>query len=198
LSQTGIEGPYVLCAHSLSGIEALYWAQHFPDEVQAIVGLDMAVPETYENIKINMSMYKLVAFTANIGITRLIPGAAESDAIKYGTLTAKDKAIYRALFYRRTATKIMLNEVQAIKANASKVDEGGVPDVPILMFTSNGKRTGTGWNEDTWIGFQTNYLSLVDNGKQIHLDCGHYVHDFKYKEIAKDTKEFLNNLSNNK
>ena len=26
LTKAGIEGPYVLCPHSMSGIEALYWA----------------------------------------------------------------------------------------------------------------------------------------------------------------------------
>lgn len=44
LDKAGIQDPYVLCPHSLSGLEALYWAQKYPDEVEAIVGLDMAVP----------------------------------------------------------------------------------------------------------------------------------------------------------
>ena len=41
LDQAEIQGPYVLCPHSLSGLEALYWAQKYPDEVEAIVGLDL-------------------------------------------------------------------------------------------------------------------------------------------------------------
>ena len=41
LDKAGINGPYVLCPHSMSGIEALYWAQQYPDEVESIVGLDM-------------------------------------------------------------------------------------------------------------------------------------------------------------
>lgn len=51
LNKAGIDGPYVLCPHSMSGIEALYWAQEYPDEIESIIGLDMAVPEYYENIK---------------------------------------------------------------------------------------------------------------------------------------------------
>ena len=31
LDKAGINGPYVLCPHSMSGIEALYWAQQYPD-----------------------------------------------------------------------------------------------------------------------------------------------------------------------
>lgn len=39
LDKAGIEPPYVLCPHSMSGLEALYWAQKYPEEVEAIVGL---------------------------------------------------------------------------------------------------------------------------------------------------------------
>ncbi|MBR5723695.1 MAG: alpha/beta hydrolase, partial [Oscillospiraceae bacterium] len=44
LEKCGIEAPYVLCAHSFSGYEATRWAQEYPDEVEAIVGLDMCTP----------------------------------------------------------------------------------------------------------------------------------------------------------
>lgn len=33
--------------HSMSGIEALYWAREYSDEVSGIIGLDMSVPESY-------------------------------------------------------------------------------------------------------------------------------------------------------
>ena len=61
-----------------SGLEALYWAQKYPDEVSAIIGLDMAVPSYYENMQIN---YRLCVFQVcgKIGVTRLIPGISESD-----------------------------------------------------------------------------------------------------------------------
>ena len=54
LDQAEIQGPYVLCPHSLSGLEALYWAQKYPDEVEAIVGLDMAVPAYYDEMDISI------------------------------------------------------------------------------------------------------------------------------------------------
>ena len=54
LDKSGIEPPYVLCPHSMSGLEALYWAQKYPEEVEAIVGLDMAVPDYYDEMNINI------------------------------------------------------------------------------------------------------------------------------------------------
>ena len=94
LAKADVQGPYVLCPHSMSGIEALYWAQQYPEEVEAIVGLDMAVPGAYEDYKINMPMLKLSQFAARAGITRFLPGVAESDAIRYGTLSNTEKEIY--------------------------------------------------------------------------------------------------------
>ena len=48
LLAAGVEGPYILCPHSASGFEATYWANHYPDEVEAIIGLDMGIPEEYD------------------------------------------------------------------------------------------------------------------------------------------------------
>lgn len=149
LNKAGIEGPYVLCPHSMSGIEALYWAQKYPDEIEAIIGLDMAVPEYYENMKINLALMKLGQYAADLGITRLIPTLAESDAIKHGTLTNDEKNRYRAIFYNRTATVTMINEAKSVKDNARIVAQNGVPQVPMLLFISDGTG-GTGFDKETW------------------------------------------------
>lgn len=189
LSKAGISGPYILCPHSMSGIEALYWAQTYPDEIRAIIGLDMSIPESYEDYSINMPIMNLSSFAAKIGIIRWIPGISESDAIKYGSLTEEEKDLYRAVFYRRTATKSMLNEVKNIKANASKVKEGGIPSVPILMFSSNGQ--GTGWKEEEWKNFQYDYMEQVEDSKLIDLDCSHYVHNIEQERIVREIEIFM-------
>ncbi len=189
LAKADIEGPYVLCSHSMSGIEALYWAQQYPEEVEAIIGLDMAVPEAYEDYKINMPMLKISQFAARVGITRILPGVAESDAIKHGTLSDAEKEIYRAVFYEKTATTTMLNEVKRIKENAEIVQNAGVPQVRMLLFVSNG--SGTGWNEEEWSEYQENYIKNVVSGKLIKLDCPHYVHDYEYERIGEEIRVFL-------
>lgn len=193
LLKAEINGPYILLPHSMSGIEALYWGQSYPEEVLAIVGLDMAVPESYEDFNINMPIVKLSAFAADIGIIRWIPGLAESDAIKYGTLTEDEKDLYRIVFYRRTATRPMLKELEEIKTNASKVREGGVVSIPILMFSSNGE--GTGWDESIWKSHQENYMEKVKDGGIINLNCPHYIHDIEYDKIANEIDDFIESLN---
>ena len=193
LEKAGVEGPYVLCPHSMSGIEALYWAGQYPEEVEAIIGLDMSVPEAYKDYKVSMSILKIGQFAARVGITRILQGISESDAIKHGTLTDAEKEIYRAIFHEKTATVTMLNEAECIKENANIVEENGVPQVPMLLFVSNG--TGTGWNEDEWREYQSNYLEKVENGKLINLDCPNYVHDYEYDTISKEIRAFLIEIS---
>lgn len=189
LKAAGIEAPYILCPHSMSGIEALYWAQQYPEEILAIIGLDMAVPKSYQDYNINMTMLKLSQFASAIGITRLLPSVSDSDAIINGTLSNKEKEIYRAVFYNRTATITMLNEVKSIKENASKVEADNTPQIPMLLFVSNGD--GTGWDKETWRSYQREYIANIENSKMIELDCPHYVHDYEYKAISESIIAFL-------
>lgn len=195
LSKAGLEPPYILFPHSMSGIEALYWAQQYPKEVKGIVGLDMAVPEAYENFKINSFLLNIASFASKTGITRFIPSIFNNlAAIKYGTLTQEEKDLYRAIFYRRILTKSMLNEVNQIKGNAKKVKEHGPPDVPILFFISNGN--GTGWDKDKWKSFQTSYIENLASAKYIELDCEHYIHNIEYKKIAEESRKFIREIIN--
>ena len=191
LDKAGIKGPYVLCPHSMSGLEALYWAQNYPEEVEAIVGLDMAVPGYYDEMNISIPIMKLGQYGAALGITRWIPSLAESDAIKFGTLSDKEKEIYRALFYQRTATVTMINEAKVVKDNANVVKENGIPQLPMLLFISDGSG-GTGFTEEKWRSIPKEYIPGSDHANYIELDCPHYVHDYEYEEISKEIRNFIN------
>lgn len=193
LEKAGIEGPYVLCPHSMSGLEALYWAQKYPEEVEAVIGLDMAVPAYYDEMRISIPITKLGQYGAALGITRWIPGLAESDAIKAGTLSEEEKEIYRAVFYQRTATVTMIDEVKAVKDNAKTVKENGVPQVPMLLFISNGSG-GTGFTEEMWRRIPKEYIAGCDNASYIELDCPHYVHDYEYEKISEEIRNLLKKM----
>lgn len=192
LSLANIKGPYILFPHSMSGLEALYWAQLYPKEVKGIVGLDMAFPKSYEDYKINTPLIKISSVASKLGITRLIPSLSESDAIKYGTLTDDEKDLYKTIFYRRTATSTMLNEVLEVKNNAKKVSKNTMPNIPVLMFVSNG--IGTGWNENDWKKIHKTTAKELKNSQIIYLNCSHYVHDIEYKKIAKLSSNFIEKI----
>jgi hypothetical protein len=195
LSKAGLQAPYILFPHSMSGIEALYWTQKYPNEVKGIVGLDMAVPQAYEKYSINHFMLNISSFVSNSGITRFFPSIVDNSAsIKYGTLTQEEKNLYRVIFYRRTLTKPMIAEVNEIKTSAEKVEKNGMPSIPMLFFISNGD--GTGWDKDKWTDFQISYLKTTNSNKNkyIKLNCEHYVQDIEYERIAKESRQFVKEI----
>ena len=191
LTAAGLEPPYILCPHSMSGIEALYWAQQYPDEVSAIIGLDMSTPAAYEELKISGPLLWLLQFGGSIGLTRFIPGVSDSAAIQSGALSEHEEAVYRAIFYRRTMTQDMVNETQCIKDSAKMVAQGQMPNVPFLLFCSDGSG-GTGFSQEDWRAIQNGFAAQCADARIIELDCGHYVHDFEYERIAAEIKDFLN------
>ena len=184
-----IEPPYVLVPHALSGLEAIYWAQTYPAEIEAIIGLDMATPSTYENYTVNLPLTRLTKFAADKGFIRLIPKAYESDAIQSGQLTEEEEELYKAVHHRRMLTSPMINEIEEVKENAKRIKVGGIPKIPIHLFSSNGERTG--FSARTWLEFQTDFAKKATNGQLTKLDVPHSVHNYAYKQIAYEIREFL-------
>lgn len=45
LDKLNIKPPYILMPHSMSGLYSLYYANKYPSEVSAIIGLDMSLPQ---------------------------------------------------------------------------------------------------------------------------------------------------------
>ena len=194
LKAGGVTGPYVLFPHSMAVLAALRWAQKYPGEVSAIVGLDAAVPSVYEDTgPPNRAVLWVTSLAARAGATRFFPSIVnDSAAIKVGSLSEREKEIYQAVFYRRTQTRPMVKELESVVENAEKVGGFPSPKVPMLFFTSNGD--GTGLSPRAWRQHQTDYLAKVNGSQQVILDSGHYIHDFEYKAIAAKSRQFLNDL----
>ena len=185
--------PYILFPHSMSGIEALYWANLYPEEIKGIVGLDPSVPASYENIKMNLPLFHIARFAADIGLTRFFPAIVDaSSAIQDGNLTEQEKEVYRAVFYRRTSTLPMLNEIKSIENNALELAAIDDSDVPLLFFVSNGDVTG--FDESEWQGFLINYVSGKPNGEYVKLDCSHYVLNLEAERIHSESVRFIEGL----
>ena len=192
LKLCGENGPYVLMPHSMSGLEALYWVQHYPDEVSAIVGLDMAVPETYQ-YRTNNIFLKIFASPGSLkalvtmGLAR-IPGIG---LISDRGLTKTELAQNQYLTYKMLLNQDVMAESSIVYSNAKTVHKGGIPSVPMLMFVSNGD--GTGLGED-WVRGERGFASQSEKIKLIRLDCGHMMHYYKSDDIAKETKDYLQGI----
>jgi|SRR5690625_463292 len=193
LKLAGEKPPYVLAPHSMSGLEAIRWAQQYPDEVEAIIGLDPAIPESYQSMNLPSSFIQsIVAFTSRTGLLRLFPSVANSSAaIESDKLSADDQKTYRAIFHRRTLTKNMRVEVKQVQENAAKVDKEPIPtSTPMYFFISN----GTDVEIPDWQEMLSSYTKQLENGNHLFLNSGHYVHELEPERIAKEIDAFLTSL----
>ena len=183
LAKAGINGPFILCPHSMSGLEAIMWAQDYPDEVEAIVGLDMVLPRTYDDFDFDgvFRFEKLAAFARDIGIVRFY----YSDSSLPSALSKEEKELYRAIACRKAVNVDVINEGLAITDAVREIDGKPKPDVPMIMFVSDGKEVkGSNWVENHY-----DYASDLTDAKVIELECGHYVHNFKQTQIAEEIKK---------
>jgi len=187
--------PYVLFPHSMSGLEAIYWAQKYPDEVEAIIGLDPCTPETIDLIpdpqKLQLNFMFIIS---RIGLSRFMP---ESDLVKNlplmksNDLSQKEKEQYLAVFYKSAFTKDMLREIVDLKDNAKTVAIKEIPvNIPMYFFISDGQEASVaGWKTAS-----SNYLSKITTGKYMQLATGHYIHYEKADIVALEAKAFLNEV----
>ena len=181
----GLEPPYVLCPHSLSGIEALYWAQTYPDEVEAIIGLDMALPEYYNYTTdgtLAVPYFRLLHGLLDLGIGRYLP---DSTFLPSGDfLTEEERRTWIALGNRNYANISTAREANMAKDNAAVVASGDKPEVPMLMFVATGKG-------DKWMEVSYRFAENMPNIKTIELDCDHYVFHFEADKMAEEIGLFL-------
>lgn len=188
LKAAGVEGSYILCPHSYSGLEAIYWAQSYPDEIEAIIGLDMAVPRSYDSydeelIKSVNSSDSFKRMLRDTGLLRLFVG---------GTLpkefTDEEKKLITALMCSTYGNETAANETNCIISDIEAIDSKSVPDVPTLLIISDGTIA------EGWIDFGTDYAASISEVTTVQLDCGHSVHKHEPDMCENAMREFIANL----
>jgi pimeloyl-ACP methyl ester carboxylesterase len=185
LTSAGESPPYILLPHSMSALEAVHWANRYPDEVAAIIGLDPAVPPIYEIMPPPRLKMVLLSFIGRTGLLRLAPSIClESPAANY--LSETDMSAYCSIMYRRTFTADMRAEAESTQANAQRVAAEGMPDVPLYVFISN----GDGLPMDNWGEVLVTYVEAA-GGQYRMLDVGHYAHAEAPDLIAEEIRDFL-------
>lgn len=185
LKAAKISGPYVLVPHSIAGLETIHWANHYPEEVEAIIGLDMTMPHREVSDHMDL-LFQTFQLGGMLGLARLPIFFDEnsSPAIKSGALNDQEKAIFKALFHRRSITQAVMNEIKDRKKNVETINKEPVPQIPTLIFAAVQK----GGEAPK---LEKEFVAQNAQAKLVTLEGSHYIHDEKPKEIAQQIKEFL-------
>lgn len=192
-----IEGPYVLMPHSISGLDAIYYANTYPDEVAAVVGIDCTLP-------------KMDAYFGET-LPEHIPGAAgllcPMGAMRWITLLSPDNFISEnsAGYYsdenmamqRRIAgwTADNCNVIDQMNHIAQNIDttQGMAfsPDMPLLFFTRDGSTQSPRADGKTSVSFFETYISNESCQQVEALNGHHYLHWADADKMAAETTTFL-------
>ena len=188
LSQAEVSGPYVIVSHSMASLESLAWQEKYPDEVKALVGLDWALPASYEDLKDNQALLTVAYWSSKIGLLRYFP---ESFYIKNPTLTETERQQYKLLAYKQLMSQAMLHESRLAKENAKKVPSSINPKIPALLLVSNGE--GTTFSQSEWQRYAERFASDQSNVQVDYMDTPHDLYHYQSDAIVSRIKEFLEN-----
>ncbi|MDH9150377.1 alpha/beta fold hydrolase [Streptococcus infantis] len=188
LSQADVTGPFIILSHSMASLESLAWQEKYPDEVKALVGLDWALPASYEDLKDNQTLLTVAYWSSKIGLLRYFP---ESFYIKNPTLTETERQQYKLLAYKQLMSQAMLHESRLVKENAKKVPSSINPKIPTLLLVSNGE--GTTFSQSEWQHYAEKFSSDQSNVQVIYMDAPHELYHYQSHELISRIKEFLEN-----
>ena len=188
LSQANISGPFIILSHSMASLESLAWQEKYPDEVKALVGLDWALPASYEDLKDNQALLTVAYWSSKIGLLRYFP---ESFYIKNPTLTEAERQQYKLLAYKQLMSQAMLHESRLAKENAKKVPSSINPKIPALLLVSNGE--GTTFSQSEWQRYAERFASDQSNVQVDYMDAPHDLYHYQSDAIVSRIKEFLEN-----
>ena len=188
LSQANVTGPFIILSHSMASLESLAWQEKYPDEVKALVGLDWALPASYEDLKDNQALLTVAYWSSKIGLLRYFP---ESFYIKNPTLTETERQQYKLLAYKQLMSQAMLHESRLAKENAKKVPSSINPKIPALLLVSNGE--GTTFSQSEWQRYAERFASDQSNVQVVYMDAPHDLYHYQSDAIVSRIKEFLEN-----
>jgi len=187
LESLGEKGPYILLPHSMSGLEAIRWKQKYPEDVRAIIGLDMAMPAEYKqwtrkSLEMRVKAMKAIPTLKKLGLLALYP-------VNNRCLSEEEKQQQKLLINRNLMGVNIMNESSTVLGNADIVDAAGPIECPMLLFVSNGKQVSK-----NWVNNQKAFAKQM-NAEAVFFHCGHCIHYFESETVSRRIMEFVEKLN---
>lgn len=195
LKEAGVKGPYILMPHSISGIYTMYYVNKYPEEVKAIVGIDISLPNQVEYFEGTYpKASKALSFLAPTGVSRLVLSfASESFLPKSDESTYSEDVLKQIKMIAgwNGYNKNVISEINYIEENSNKTKDMYYPkELPVLIFTREPKHQRE--DSKTKASFYSTYLDKLNKSDLILLDGNHYLHWTESETIYKYTHHFIN------
>lgn len=190
LSKLNVEKPYVLAGHSIAGFYTLSYANRYPDELSAVIGIDPTLPSAdasaAEPGSGGIDVFRILDV---IGVVRaantIEPNLAEPTGDAY---TVEERRRMRLMSIWNFGNAALTDETRRIGSNATALRGITYPDaLPVLEFLSADSVVA----ESDWVARHEVQLRNVRRQEIVVLDGPHYLHWTQSKAMARKITDFL-------
>jgi pimeloyl-ACP methyl ester carboxylesterase len=187
LSKLDIPSPVILAGHSVGGIYARYYANAYPDEVSAIIGIDPMAAMT-SSLDVGQPSVSDRAIAA-VGLVRaasaIVPSLVQPPGTAY---TVEERNRIAAMTNWNYGNVSVSDEWAQIGANSTKANEHPfAADLPILEFLAS---ENVDWMPD-WLANHEAELAGVTTHQLEVLEGSHYLHRSQSPQMARTITEFV-------
>lgn len=182
LEKSGQKENYILVAHSMASLEAIRFAQLYPEKVESIIFIDAASPSFCENFDDPMDkMMYVLGGVRHSGILRVL---SKFSSIRSQFEIKQDipeslQELNINLVLKNLWNKSMINERKAIQKNGEIVKAAGdLQGIKVTVISAG----SNGFNN--WETYQKELLSLSKDNEYIYLEnSGHFIH-YEYPDVV--------------
>lgn len=194
LAKLGITGPYVLAGHSIAGFTTLYYANKYPAEVSAVIGIDPTVPTVTTAspggpapADAPPSGNFWARLPSTLGLVRWAAALGLTDPESSGYRPSEIDQM-RMLTSWNFGNAAVTDETERVGENAAKLQGLSYPaGMPVLMLLSKESLD----SRPEWVDLHERQLSNVTRHEIVVLDGPHYLHWTQAKAMAEKIGEFL-------
>ena len=196
LGSCGIEGPYVLVAHSLGGVYATFWESTHPEQIEGVVFLDSTQlrEDTFPEGKLTNTHERSEILMNKLGLFRFsVPGA--EDIPEGEDLKGASSRLSYLICNSSLWNEAMDSEYDLISSNCNKTwKKIASNDIPKVYICAT-------WGSDTdqkYIDARENilkpYLAKMGNCDLVLLPGIHLIYEQRPVECAKIIEDLLKRI----
>lgn len=222
LKNSGIESPYILMPHSMSGIYATYWENTYPDDVSGVIFLDSvneATPEATDEELRYSNPPAIMNFLCKAGLFRALADISSGDSSdSYGGYGQEADALYdiNPTAFSKSHISELNNFNLNMKTAWSSIKTNDIPKIYIstdfqnidevkdyLKFTDGeaNEIKATELLEEEQSAEQaeyrrkrSEYIDKLGSCEEINIPGSHFIYQQKPDECAEVIENFIDSI----
>ncbi|MGF9647998.1 alpha/beta hydrolase [Pseudarthrobacter oxydans] len=190
LAKLQVKQPYVLAGHSIAGFYMLDYANRYPTEVAAVVGIDATIPKPGDqpvpDPEPGINWERALAVTGIVrAVAAVAPGFVDPASEAY---TDDELHRMRLMTSWNYGNPAVADETARIANNAAALRGVTYPDdLPVLAFIAGEDSESTTAKTSA----TQNLLKNVRRHEVVTLEGNHYLHWTQSKRMAEEIQTFL-------